>query len=80
MCEYIFEREKWLYEETLTVQGLIEILQKYPKDMKIMTTWESTVNSLKKENIYEAITGSLYLDADGNFYKEQFSKNHKENE
>lgn len=80
MCEYLFEKEKWLYEETLTVEGLIEILQKYPKNMKIMTTWESTVHILKKENIYESITGSLYLDADENFYKEGFSKNSKENE
>lgn len=80
MCEYLFEKEKWLLDETLNVGSLIELLKKYPKDMKVMTTWESTVHSLKKENIYESITGSLYLDADENFYKEQFSKNPKENE
>jgi hypothetical protein len=67
-------------DETLNVENLIEILQKYPKNMKVMTTWESTVNSLKKENIYQSITGSLYLDADGNFYKKDFSKNPIENE
>lgn len=80
MSGYLFEKEKWLYEESLTIQEMLDILQKYPKNMKIMTTWESTIHSLKKQNIYESITGTLYLDADENFYKEGFSKNPSENE
>lgn len=77
MNDYLFEKERYLLKDTLTVQGLIEVLKKYPKDMKIMTTWQFTVHSLEKENIYESVTGRLYLDAGENFYKDRFSKNEK---
>lgn len=70
--EYRLEKEKRLGKRTLTVQELIKILEKYPKEMKIFTTWESTLHSLEKENIYKSSTGSLYLDADQNFYKDDF--------
>jgi len=69
---YLFEKEKFF--NTLTVKELIEILKKYPDDMKVLITWESTVNELKKDFIYEAYTGSLYLDGDYGFYKEEFKK------
>ncbi len=71
-AEYLFEKEEFI--ETMNVGELIKILEKYPKHMKVMTTWESTVNGCLEENIYEAITGTLYIDADYNFYKESFKK------
>ncbi len=80
MSDYLEEKEKYLLEDTLTVGGLIDVLSKYPVEMKIMITWESTVNRFEKKNIYLAVTGTLYFDADGNFYKDAFSKNVKENE
>lgn len=80
MKKYIKETEKYLLDDILCVKELIEFLKKYPKNMKILTTWESTLNILKKENIYESFTGTLYLDADYNFYKKEFAKNSKENE
>ena len=73
------EKEFW-FKDTLKVEQLINILKKYPKDMKVMITWESTVNEIKAHNIYESHTGSLYLDADGNSYKNDYAKNPKENE
>lgn len=74
MLNYLSIKESLLLKDTLTVQELIDILQQYPKDMKVLSTWESTVNSLTKDNIYESLTGSLYLDADNNSYKENFCK------
>jgi hypothetical protein len=61
-------------DETLTVDQLIQVLKKYPKHMKVMGTWESTVNEIKEEWIYETIEGNLYIDCDGGFYKESFEK------
>ncbi len=61
-------------EETLNVKNLIEILKKYPQDMKIITTWEGIHNVLKEENIYESKEGYLFFDCDDNFYKEYFIK------
>lgn len=72
--------DKEQYLETITVQSLINILLKYPKHMKVMTTWESTVHTLQGKNVYEALTGTLYIDADENFYKKRYAKNPKENE
>jgi hypothetical protein len=66
-------RERFIVD-TLTVGRLIDILSKYPKQMKVMITWESTVNELKEEWIYEAKTGSLYLDGDAGFYKDEFKR------
>lgn len=81
MDDYLSETEEWLLKQSINVEDLIKILQNYPPDMKIMTTWESTFHSLQKKNIYESKTGSfLYLDADENFYKKELSKNPKENE
>lgn len=79
MSKDLLEREKHL-EDTLTVKELIDVLKKYPQNMKVMITWESTVNELRKKFVYESITGTLYLDGDYNFYKEDFAKNPKENE
>lgn len=78
MSDYLFEKEKYL--KSLTVGELIDILKQYPSNMKVMITWESTVNEFKKMNVYEAVTGSLYLDGDNSFYKNDFAKNPKENE
>lgn len=74
MCvEYLKEKEENL-GETLTVKDLIDILKKYPDGMKVMITWESTLNELKEEFIYESITGNLLLDGDYGFYKKDFAK------
>ena len=80
MSEYLWEKEKYSKDRSISVEELIKVLQGYPKEMKVMITWESTVNEFKKENIYISVTGTLYFDADGNFYKKDFSKNPKENE
>lgn len=78
--ESLINKDRFLYHverhlgSTLTVSELIGILERYPKDMKVMLTWESTVECLTEENIYEAYTGTLYLDADCNFYKKEFEK------
>lgn len=71
--EYCYAREKFI-KNTLTVGELIDILNKYPKEMKVMITWESTVNELREEFIYEAKSGTLYLDGESGFYKEEFQK------
>lgn len=73
---YLFHKERDAYDEgnSLTVSQLIGILQRYPKEMKVIVTWESTVHGLEEINIYEAYTGSLYIDADANFYKEEYEK------
>lgn len=72
--------DKYVLKETMNVRELIEMLSLYPKDMKVIITWESTLKSIQKENIYVSKEGHLYLDSDGNFYKEDFAKDPKENE
>jgi len=61
-------------EETINVKDLIEILKKYPQDMKVITTWEDSHHVLKEENIYESKDGYLFFDCDDNFYKKDFMK------
>jgi len=61
-------------EETINVKDLIEILKKYPQDMKVITTWEGIFHALKEENIYESKDGYLFFDCDDNFYKKDFMK------
>ena len=68
------ERLQWILPETLRVGELIKILSAYPENMPVITTWESTLHALMKENIYESKEGNLYLDADGNFYKDEYAK------
>lgn len=77
--EQLAENEKGRIDSTLTVGELINILEKYPRNKKILITWESTLNELKKEFIYEAKTGTLYLDADYGFYKKDYAKDPEEN-
>jgi hypothetical protein len=74
MSDYLEEKEKFMRDRTLTVEKLINILNKYPKQMPVMCTWESTVNELREEYIYEAMTGTLYIDGDYGFYKKDFEK------
>lgn len=78
--EVLQDKEEWMLKSTLTVGELKRILRKYPDEWRIMITWESTVNEFKRENIYRAHTGTLYFDADGNFYKKDYAINPKENE
>lgn len=71
----LHEREEYRIENTLTVGELIAILQRFDADKKVLITWESTLNELKEEFIYEACTGTLYLDGEGGFYKKYFQRN-----
>lgn len=66
--------------ETLKVGQLIQFLSKYPKEMKVLFTWEGSVQSVDKKNIYQDVLGCLLLDADENFYKGDFAKDPNENE
>ncbi len=68
------ERLKWAIQNTISVGRLIDILQKYPKEMLVITTWESTLHTLEEENLYESKEGHLYIDADDNFYKKEYAK------
>ncbi len=76
---YLHDKEIWL-KDTLTVGQMINLLNKYPKNMKVLCTWESTLNAIKKENIYISVTDKIYIDADGCFYKKEFAKDPMENE
>lgn len=74
-----FERQiEWYLQNTLSVGELTEVLSQYPKDMKVITTWESTMHCLSKSNIYESHQGYLLLDADDNFYKDDLAKHLEE--
>ena len=64
----------------MTVATLIDLLKKYPSDMKVFTTWESTVNEITKKDVYESKEGHLYIDGDACFYKDRFAKDPNENE
>ena len=68
------ERLKWILPDTLSVGQLIEILKRYPPNMPVITTWESTIHGLQEDNIYESKEGNLYIDADYNSYKDEFAK------
>lgn len=72
--EYLNDKEKWIIEKTLSVKNLIELLKQYPPEMKVFSTWESTLHEITKENVYVSVTGNLYIDSDDNFYKEHFAK------
>lgn len=66
------ELEKWTFAETITVQELIDAISKFPPKTKVCTTWESTIHTLLTENIYMSKWGVLFIDADDNFYKNEF--------
>ncbi len=74
MDDFHLNYEDYLLKKTMSISELIDILKTYPKEMKVMFTWESTLKDLRKENIYEAKNGALYLDADNNSYKREFAK------
>ncbi len=71
---------KWLIDQSMTVGELVDLLSKYPEDMIVLTTWESTVNSLLKREIYVSHDGYLYIDADSGSYKKDFARDPMENE
>lgn len=60
--------------ETITVGELIEELSKYPLDMKVMSTWESTKNVLRAEDIYYSFLDCVFIDADSGYYKRDYEK------
>lgn len=61
-------------EDCLSVNDLINILKKFPPQMKVMITWESTIHSLEEENIYVSWRDTLLIDGDCNTYKDDFQK------
>lgn len=61
-------------EKSISVGGLIEVLSKYPPEMKVMFTWESTIRRMAEENMYMSFLDCLFLDADENFYKDRYEK------
>jgi hypothetical protein len=58
--------------DTMTVGELIRILQKFPEDIQIACTWESTIRSIDAENIYESKFGCILIDSDFNYYKDSY--------
>lgn len=68
-------------QESMTVGELVDILSQYPETMKIVTTWESSIQSISPKCIYTSNDGKyLYIDADYCFYKEDFARDPNENE
>lgn len=59
-------------DRTITVRELIIYLNMFHPDVKVYSTWEGTIKEIIENNIYLSKTGSLYIDADDNFYKEEF--------
>lgn len=68
------EHDEWESQHTMTVGELMDVLSVYPKDMKVLTTWESTIHTIRRQYIYESHTGNLYIDADEAFYRKDFEK------
>lgn len=56
----------------MTRDELIAELQKYPADVQVKITWETTVHAIKPENLYLSKDGVLLIDADDNNYKKDF--------
>ncbi len=63
----------------MTVKELIDVLKKYPMDMKVLFTWESTYVPVLKSYIYKSKQGHLYLDADYGSYKSIYAEDPNEN-
>lgn len=51
----------------MTVSELLEALAKYPAEANVVVTWESTFH---EPSIYVAKNGTVIIDADGDFYRE----------
>jgi hypothetical protein len=66
------EVDKWTYDNSIIVEELIEVLKKYPKEMKCIFTWESTLVQFSGENIYPGNEQILLFDADQNSYKDRY--------
>ena len=63
----------------MKLNELIEILQKIQnenqeKEIEVETTWEGIFRNVNEDNIYFHKDGRLLIDADNNFYKEDFQK------
>ena len=58
----------------MTVKELIDLLQQYPPYLEVAVTYESVVKNLNSTNLYVSADGVLLLDADGNFYRDDFEK------
>jgi len=53
----------------MTVAELIEALSKYPRDADVLVTWEGTTN---EPSVYQAKSGTILIDGDNEFYREEF--------
>jgi hypothetical protein len=62
--------------EVLTLKPLIAVLQDYADrfgDLEVLVTWEGITRELTRDHVYrgnERNDGSLFIDADENFYKD----------
>ena len=69
MCNPISSHE---IEDCINVEDLIKALEKYPKGMKCVFTWESVFQEFKEENIYVGNHEILLFDSDMNTYKADY--------
>lgn len=59
----------------MTNAELIAELQKYPSDAQVIVTWEGTTHGIDTDSIYMCADGVLAIDADDNFYRDEFVRN-----
>lgn len=61
----------------MKISGVIKCLQNRLEkhgDIEVKVTWEGIIRELFFDRIYKSKFGSLYIDADFNQYKEDFSE------
>ncbi|MDD5510620.1 MAG: hypothetical protein PHI12_07420 [Dehalococcoidales bacterium] len=56
----------------MNIDQLIDELKKYPGKSQVLVTWEGTEHELETDMVYQVTSGVVMLDADGNFYKEDY--------
>jgi hypothetical protein len=55
----------------MTVEELIALLQKQPKNARVVASWEGVFRSIK---VYRAKAGEVIIDADGEDYKDRIQR------
>ena len=63
-------------EVNMKISEMIDVLESSMQlhgDIGINVTWEGTLHEIDECNIYLSKEGVLYIDADENFYKNEFS-------
>lgn len=56
----------------MTKKELVECLDAFPNEARVLITWEGLVVEIGPDNIYQAKSGDVLIDADNNYYKEKF--------